>query len=318
MSYKVFRVLFDFTAEEDGELSVLADEIVRSSSTIQDPNGLESDTTPDGWILVYSAQDGSSGFVPRDYLEETSEPFPVRDTQAQHPLLDVEYASSSARGPSLQTAEMSEHLSPPPSPRESEPTSMPAHSWDRLISDHAPPVAEDHDFDRHQSETLSRLSLAALSKGTPQQTSTTKAVGFAMVPDTPEVIPETPLPTSSSSSSSVHRSVTAPLSSSRPLQPSQPAAPSSSSTAIPSSPLSRSQGLGSTMSKSSLLASAAKKVINAKRMSKIVVPPKAPALLSAVERENFDELLRRNEDYFSRVMASQVMCDEHHDDDECG
>ena len=59
------------------------------------------------------------------------------------------------------------------------------------------------------------------------------------------------------------------------------------------------------------LMKATKSIINTNRAvsqfthSKLVAPPRAPALLASVERDNLDDLLKKNNEYFSRVLSSQ-------------
>jgi hypothetical protein len=57
----MFKVLYDFVAEEEGEISVKAGDIVEDFS-----NG---NTLPEGWILVKVIDRNSIGFVPRNYIE---------------------------------------------------------------------------------------------------------------------------------------------------------------------------------------------------------------------------------------------------------
>jgi hypothetical protein len=64
MSAKKLRVLYDFKAEEDGEVSVRAGDIL---SLIDDSNA-----DRDGWVLVELTHSGASGFVPADYVTEVT------------------------------------------------------------------------------------------------------------------------------------------------------------------------------------------------------------------------------------------------------
>ena len=54
-----FIVLYEFNAEDEGEISVKKDEIVTSV-----PNN-----NPEGWIIVRKS-DNVKGYVPRDYIQE--------------------------------------------------------------------------------------------------------------------------------------------------------------------------------------------------------------------------------------------------------
>jgi hypothetical protein len=59
-----YKVLYEFTAEEEGELSVSAGERVQDYAM--------GESTPEGWILVKSATD-QVGFIPKDYAEEVND-----------------------------------------------------------------------------------------------------------------------------------------------------------------------------------------------------------------------------------------------------
>lgn len=64
-----FTVLYEFTAEDEGEMSVaVGDELYQVSSD-------HSDDCPEGWIFVRKIlADGSEyGYVPRDYIEQEEE-----------------------------------------------------------------------------------------------------------------------------------------------------------------------------------------------------------------------------------------------------
>jgi|APCry1669189768_1035252.scaffolds.fasta_scaffold601035_1 SH3 domain len=61
MSAKKLRVLYDFKAEEEGEVSVKAGDVL---SLIDDSNA-----DRDGWVLVELTHNGASGFVPAGMLE---------------------------------------------------------------------------------------------------------------------------------------------------------------------------------------------------------------------------------------------------------
>ena len=76
--------------------------------------------------------------------------------------------------------------------------------------------------------------------------------------------------------------------------------------------LSASVGRGATndtLGKSSKLLKAAKTVQNMVRVTNIVAAPRVPSLSTAAEREDFDELIKRNDEYFARLVASQVSRD---------
>ncbi len=57
----MFKALYDFNAEEEGELTVKANDILHDCSG--------TDPTPEGWILVKNSKSLQVGFVPRNYIE---------------------------------------------------------------------------------------------------------------------------------------------------------------------------------------------------------------------------------------------------------
>lgn len=56
------------------------------------------------------------------------------------------------------------------------------------------------------------------------------------------------------------------------------------------------------------LKSAAKSVQSMVHVSSAVSAPRVPSLSAAVDREDFDELVKRNDEYFARLLSSQVCC----------
>jgi hypothetical protein len=60
------------------------------------------------------------------------------------------------------------------------------------------------------------------------------------------------------------------------------------------------------LGKSGKLLKAAKTVQNMVRVTNISAAPRVPALSTAAEREDFEELIKRNDEYFARLLASQA------------
>jgi hypothetical protein len=60
------------------------------------------------------------------------------------------------------------------------------------------------------------------------------------------------------------------------------------------------------MKKGGKLLKAAKTVQNMVKVTNVIATPRVPALSTAVEREDFDELLKRNDEYFARLLSSQA------------
>lgn len=71
--------------------------------------------------------------------------------------------------------------------------------------------------------------------------------------------------------------------------------------------LATSKGASSSkLGQSGKLLKAAKTVQNMVRVTNIVAAPRVPALSTAAEREDFEELIKRNDEYFARLLASQA------------
>lgn len=78
MEKATYRVLYNFAAEEEGELSVSTGQIVETG--IADEQEL-----PEGWLLVKLKNSDNLGFVPKDYLEkmENSIPLAVKEIKQE-------------------------------------------------------------------------------------------------------------------------------------------------------------------------------------------------------------------------------------------
>ncbi len=62
----------------------------------------------------------------------------------------------------------------------------------------------------------------------------------------------------------------------------------------------------SALKKGGKLLKAAKTVQNMVKVTNVIATPRVPALSTAAEREDFDELMKRNDEYFARLLSSQV------------
>lgn len=60
------------------------------------------------------------------------------------------------------------------------------------------------------------------------------------------------------------------------------------------------------LGQSGKLLKAAKTVQNMVRVTNISAAPRVPALSTAAEREDFEELMKRNDEYFARLLSGQV------------
>jgi hypothetical protein len=76
--------------------------------------------------------------------------------------------------------------------------------------------------------------------------------------------------------------------------------------AVTAASLSASSSSVLAMKKSGKLLKAAKTVQNMVKVTNVIATPRVPALSTAVEREDFDELLKRNDEYFARLLSSQA------------
>jgi hypothetical protein len=248
MAEHFFEVLFDFSAEEEGELSIYQGEKVSATTNADE----------DGWLCVTS-DDGSTGFVPIEYLKPSETGF---DHPASAPDVeeDASEAPAAAPEPAPSSAQAYINNTPkpptPPSVRVAEPSSAAsnASSNSRLTADML------------AAEPESAPARAAQSVPTQQPKAQT-------APQAESIF--SPLGAKASTG---------------------PASVSSASRV----------SMGSKFS----LKSAAKSVANVNRAvaqlsTKTIPPAKPPTLMLSVERDNLDELLKKNSEYFTRVVASQ-------------
>ena len=235
-SIYTFKVLFDFSAEEEGELSIYEGEEVTAATNVPD----------DGWILVTS-NDKASGFVPIDYLQLVQNNDNSWDNKLPLPAPSVHAPSSAA------------------------PT--------------APPL------------TINTNSASGYQN---VQQLNNKPIQPAQAPISNSMFSPTPYKSTPLVQPPKLSSVT-------PFQ-----MKSANNATTPSS----SASVGSIMTASTAstnklsLLKASKAIVNANRVasqlsSKVTPPPRAPALLAAVERDHLDDLLKKNSEYFGRIVASQ-------------
>ena len=82
--------IYDFSAEEEGELTVSKGERVQLAPGDDGEYGTEDDEKG-GWLLVTSLETGMTGFVPQDYCEEVRS---VPKTVGAAPPLNVAVPAS--------------------------------------------------------------------------------------------------------------------------------------------------------------------------------------------------------------------------------
>lgn len=133
----------------------------------------------------------------------------------------------------------------------------------------------------------SRMSIASLTQLKTSTSETSNALPATSTPKSPNNINLASLLQSSKAS----------------IQQPLPSSLSSSRNNTTDSSNSTSKGTTSMLAK---FKTAGKSVQNMVRVSNIVAAPRVPSLAAAVEREDFDELNKRNDEYFARLLSSQV------------
>lgn len=333
MSDSIFyEVLFDFNAEDEGELSVYVGELVKGTDG----------EAEEGWLFVTSS-DGASGFVPLDYVKEID---PVGN-----PRFAVDWAAQLqdqgiAAGPSA--ANNTSSSSDGASPQNSAPHSD-------IGSDHG--QQDNSDDEQHAtSSSVSAVATASTSsprepeqaprpqtqgQGQGQEQSQAKLSTASISSTAAHALGSTWTPPAAAQSPAAVRSggtgggtifaspgayrqqsggnngnigLGSKYSTASGARPS--ATPSSASVgsvaggSLGSSTYSTAPP-GASASKSSVFAKAANRSVGGGSvssgvLSKSVAPPRPPALVAAVERENLESLLRKNQEYFAKVTASQA------------
>lgn len=315
MALICYEVLFDFVAEDEGELSIYVGEKVTG--------GGEADE--DGWLYV-TTSDNATGHVPMDYLKpcrdnfdpeevapdsagvaEFEQPYgnsnspPQQDSQS-HLEPELESESRSQLEPDLQsqsTAHETIQLSAPPATAQNnfEPsdTSMGWSNYNnntKLTADMLSPPEPEKEQQQQQEKTPD-----VTVRTSPPVPATATATTAAPAPKLQSLAtPQTP------SAASIFNS---------PYATGSKSITTAGMTVRPGSASSvNSLGRMSVGSSKYSLKSAAKSVASVNRAvaqlsTKTIPPAKPPTLLLSVERDNMDELLKKNNEYFSRVVASQ-------------
>jgi hypothetical protein len=263
-----FTVLYDFTAEEEGEMSVRAGEVVVA---VHDAPGAEE--PPDGWIHVEVLGDSERGFVPIDYLESVKgfapapAPVPVVSKPIEENKTNKPFGGKSIF-PSAADV-------PPAAPKQTaaakvqpQLTGAAGSTLEKAGAKFAGTAFKSAGAIRATSPPPKAPAQPAANPYSPAP--------MASNPYTPYNAPSTPL----------HSPITAALGSSS------------------------GHGLGSSSSSNPLamskLKSAAKSVQSMVHVASSVTAPRVPSLAAAVDREDFDELVKRNDEYFARLLSSQA------------
>lgn len=284
MGEYIYEVLFDFPAEDEGELSIYAGECVRSSTDVDD----------EGWLFVTS-EDNSSGYVPKEYLRlipggtSTSESKSTKNDVVATSNANLEVTKTAVEEAPIQKVELEVASSPKiqsPVVEAIKPSPLPATA----------------------PESATPESTAPVSLSTPLMPVSYQAAAPSIVPP-PHLqsseVDSTPAP-SASTTSRVSKSSTAGAMSSSHTS----ATPMRSVSQNPVSPTysmsSASKLSFSKAGKGVLAASKLASLGTSINTSKTIAPPRPPALVAAVERDNMADLLKKNDDYFNRVINSQV------------
>lgn len=239
------------------------------SRVAQDVPG--ADDPPDGWIHVEVVGENERGFVPIDYLD------PVQSAGSVKKVEEIK-SNKPFGGKSIFPAAVN---APPPAPKQIK-TVFPA-------TNNAEPLT---------NPTSKLTGVMAAFKAGPNRS------------QSPPNRPQSP-PNRAQSNANVPFSSTPPPASHYTPAVSQPtplhspitAALASSTAGNKSSMNVGTSQVGGGLSK---LKSAAKSVQSMVHVSSAVSAPRVPSLAAAVDREDFDELVRRNDEYFARLLSSQV------------
>lgn len=299
MSQK-YKVLYDFNAEEDGEMSVRTGEIV-----VQVAQTTGVDEAPDGWILVEVTEDNEKGFVPIDYLEKIITAT-VAPSKAINPPSTIVPPPDS--GPSSKPAAYQAKPFAATPAAAATPTTAP-------VAPSATPIVPVSQIKQQiPSEKKSIFasvepapppppsSSVAEPSSVPPPASAQKAFGAAnmfmkaaqkaSVPTAAEAAPvaSPPAPRAASIAASLNSSSVT----TTPFVAPPAAAPLTSTPA------------GAKTNSFSKLKTAAKTVQNMVHVTSAVSAPRVPSLAAAVDREDFDELVKRNDEYFARLLSSQA------------
>jgi len=265
-----YEVLFDFAAEEEGEMSIYVGEKVVATTTIGE----------DGWLCVSSA-DGASGIVPMDYLKPCEDGF---DSMSESASVANETPAPNSVLAYINNTQSSAAMQPEPVP-ESELGPEPEPEPEASFKPPTPPVSSGFDSSSVASSSNSKLTTDMLAQEPDR----------SPVPTAGPTVQSAPPPQSQPQGAAPTQSVFSPYASKAPNGPGSVGSASASKLSM-----------GSKFS----LKSAAKSVATVNRAvaqlsTKTIPPAKAPTLLLSVERDNLDELVKKNGEYFSRVVASQ-------------
>jgi hypothetical protein len=223
------------------------------------------DDMNDGWLYVTNLASGETGFVPLEYMQE------IQETPVQQPQQSS------------------------PSPRQQQQPTVPSSSFS------PPPVSETKDRSDYSSPTPTssgppirrfsdpRLAEHLLNNIDPKamEGSPNRGMGDSM---------PTPNPSSRHQTPSSSRNNTPKFGSTSP------------NFSFPSS-TSRLSSTPKSTSTSPLLAKlkgAGKKVVSSNRLKSVVSgPPRTPALATAVASEDYNELFKRNEDFYRKLTTNR-------------
>lgn len=281
---QINKVLYDFDAEEEGEMTVRAGDIVKVLPQSEGPDGDDDDRN--GWIFVKATRTGQRGYVPLDYIEPTESPAAMKSPISMK-------TPQSTQGMDQQSYGQSRDQNQTPI-RQSESSGQ-----DQIQSTPQ---------EKSPAEVGMRLSLAALVNA---QSSDKTAQVQPQASTSPDVLPPPPAPLEPESEPKQYGLDKLPFG----MEPTEPVYPKhspgkkSKSHSAHSVASSFAKSSGSSKAKGSALSKfkkSANMVQNMVRVSSAVAAPRVPSLASAVDREDWEELTKRNDEYFARLVSSQA------------
>lgn len=244
--------------------------------SVQDVPGAED--PPDGWIHVEVIGENERGFVPVDYLEAIAAAAPVKNMDESKSNKPFGGMSIFPKAEDIPAQEPKQSASPPAAATAVAP---------KQTKSVFPATNNAQPLTNPSSKTTGVVAAFKTTNnrpGSPPQRANSPPKP-PPVAYTPPAAPVTP----------IHSPITAAL-----------GAGNNGASSFGASSLGASMSGGGGAGGMSKLKSAAKSVQSMVHVSSAVSAPRVPSLAAAVDREDFDELVRRNDEYFARLLSSQV------------
>jgi len=271
-------------------MTVRVGDIVKVLPQSEGPDGDDDDRN--GWVFVKATRTGQRGYVPLDYIEPTQSPAAMKSPiSVKTPLGNQGHQAYSQ-------------------PRTQEQT--PNRQSESSGQDQTQSTPQEK-----SPEVGMRLSLAALVNA--QSTGKTSQDQPQGQPQTssspnPDLLPPPPAPLEPESDEPKQYGLDKLPFGMEPTEPVYPKhspgkKPKSNSAHSMASSFAKSGGSSAPKAKGSALSKfkkSANMVQNMVRVSSAVAAPRVPSLASAVDREDWEELTKRNDEYFARLVSSQA------------